>query len=106
MTAALQIDITDDVAAPPRKSRRGSETRQRTEQVKMSFLPAERAVLEQIAADHAPENVHDFDTDVVGTDGYVIPGTQRDLVFWVFGGARDKVFDATRHLISLTRQPT
>lgn len=52
MTAALQIDITDDVAAPPRKSRRGSETRQRTEQVKMSFLPAERAVLEQIAAEH------------------------------------------------------
>jgi hypothetical protein len=52
MTAALQFDITDDVATPPRKSRRGSETRQRTEQVKMSFLPAERAVLEQIAADH------------------------------------------------------
>lgn len=62
------------------------------------------SLMQQIAADHAPENVHDFDTDVVGTDGYVIPGTQRDLVFWVFGGARDKVFDATRHLISLTRQ--
>jgi len=52
VTAALHIDITDDVAAPRRKSRRGSETRQRTEQVKMSFLPTERAVLEQIAADH------------------------------------------------------
>ena len=47
------------------------------------------SLMQQIAADHAPENVHDFDTDVVGTDGYVIPGTQRDLVFWVFGGARD-----------------
>lgn len=52
MTAALHIDITNDVAAPPRKSRRGSETRQRTEQVKMSFLPGERAALEQIAAEH------------------------------------------------------
>jgi hypothetical protein len=49
---AVQANPADvcDVAAPRRKSRRGSETRQRTEQVKLSLLPAERQTLERMAA--------------------------------------------------------
>lgn len=62
------------------------------------------SLMERVAPEHTPSPVHDFTDDVVGADGYVIPATQRDVVFWVFGGARDKVFDATRHLISLVRE--
>jgi hypothetical protein len=52
MTAALQMDVENETASTPaRKSRSGSNRRQRTEQVKLSFLPAQRAVLEQCASD-------------------------------------------------------
>ncbi|KLO64034.1 hypothetical protein AA983_05110 [Dermacoccus sp. PE3] len=62
------------------------------------------SLMKEISPKHTPENVHDFADDVVGADGYVIPATQRDLVFWVFGGARDKVFDATRQLLAIARE--
>jgi hypothetical protein len=50
---AVEVKPADvfSVLTPRRKSRRGSETRQRTEQVKLSLLPAERQKLERVAAD-------------------------------------------------------
>ncbi|UBV21689.1 MULTISPECIES: plasmid mobilization protein [Mycolicibacterium] len=42
MPQGMVLDVDVDTAASPRRSRRGSETRQRTEQVKMRFLPDER----------------------------------------------------------------
>jgi hypothetical protein len=52
MTAVMEKTIDQPVAgAPKRKGRSGSTKRQRTEQVKLNLLPAERAALERAAAD-------------------------------------------------------
>ncbi|MCV7256794.1 hypothetical protein H7J86_31920 [Mycobacterium hackensackense] len=52
MTALMETMIDQPVAgAPRRKGRSGSAKRQRTEQVKLNLLPAERAALERAAAD-------------------------------------------------------
>jgi putative iron-dependent peroxidase len=49
--------------------------------------------------DDAPD-VHGYDADVVGPDGFTMPATQHDLVLWVTGGGRSVVFDATTHAVA------
>lgn len=49
MPQGMVLDADVDTAASPRRSRRGSETRQRTEQVKMRFLPDEKKAIEEAA---------------------------------------------------------
>jgi hypothetical protein len=47
-----QLDFTPDVdleGTPPRKSRRGSETRQRTERMTLRLLPKEQQVAQALA---------------------------------------------------------
>ncbi|AGB27186.1 hypothetical protein Mycsm_07089 (plasmid) [Mycobacterium sp. JS623] len=52
MNAVMEKTIDQPVAGTPkRKGRSGSAKRQRTEQVKLNLLPAERAALERAAAD-------------------------------------------------------
>jgi hypothetical protein len=56
MTAVMEKTIDQPVAGTPkRKGRSGSAKRQRTEQVKLNLLPAERAALERAAADEGLE---------------------------------------------------
>ena len=56
MTAMLEMTIDQPVdGATKRKGRSGSAKRQRTEQVKLNLLPAERAALERAAADEGLE---------------------------------------------------
>jgi putative iron-dependent peroxidase len=50
---------------------------------------------EVVPAD-APADVVDFDADVVGEAGYVMPATQRDAVLWLSGSAYDVVFETGR----------
>jgi putative iron-dependent peroxidase len=49
-----------------------------------------------IAPDAAPPGVTDFDRDLVGADGYIVPATQHDAVVWLTGGEYDAVFDVSR----------
>ena len=42
-----------------------------------------------VAPDDAPPGLAGFDTDLVGTDGYVMPATQHDAVLWLSGSAYD-----------------
>jgi porphyrinogen peroxidase len=49
--------------------------------------------------DDAPPQVEGFNRDVVGLDGYVMPATQHDAVFWLSGSAYDVVFDMSREVI-------
>jgi porphyrinogen peroxidase len=52
-----------------------------------------------VLPDEAPD-VHGFDADLVGPDGYVMPATQHDAVLWISGAAYDVVFDTTRGAIA------
>jgi putative iron-dependent peroxidase len=47
-----------------------------------------------------PGDLTGFNRDVVGADGYVMPGTQHDAVLWLSGGAYDVIFDESRQAIN------
>lgn len=51
------------------------------------------------APDDAPDDVADFDADVVGDAGFVMPATQHDAVLWLSGSAYDVVFETARMAI-------
>jgi putative iron-dependent peroxidase len=46
--------------------------------------------------DDAPAAVADFEVDVVGDAGFVMPATQHDAVLWLSGSAYDVVFETAR----------
>ena len=49
--------------------------------------------------EHAPADLTGFDDDVVGPDGFTIPGTQHDLFCWIAGSANDVIFDTAVEII-------
>jgi putative iron-dependent peroxidase len=53
----------------------------------------------EAAPGDAPADLHGFDTDVVGADGYTLPATQHDAVLWISGSSYDVVFDVARDAI-------
>jgi putative iron-dependent peroxidase len=57
----------------------------------------------EVAPDDAPSQVAGFDEDLVGIDGFVMPGTQHDAVLWLSGAAYDVIFDVARTAIALLR---
>jgi putative iron-dependent peroxidase len=60
-----------------------------------------RPELWQVAAPNdAPPELSGFNTDLVGTQEFVMPATQHDAVLWLSGSAYDVVFDTARASIS------
>jgi len=57
-------------------------------------------VWREVAPDDAPTGVSGFDANIVGADGYTMPGTQHDAVLWLSGSAYDVVFDVARGAIA------
>lgn len=53
----------------------------------------------RLVPDGLPVEIVGFNQDLVGADGYVIPGTQHDAVLWLSGSSYDVVFDETRQAI-------
>jgi putative iron-dependent peroxidase len=53
----------------------------------------------EAAPDDAPAGVQEFERDLTGVDGYVMPATQHDAVLWLSGSAYDVVFDVARGAI-------
>ena len=53
----------------------------------------------KVAPDHAPADVHGFNTPIVGTDGFIMPAVQHDAVLWLSGSAYDVVFDVAHEAI-------
>jgi putative iron-dependent peroxidase len=51
------------------------------------------------AADDAPADLADFEADIVGDAGFVMPATQHDAVLWLSGSAYDVVFETARMAI-------
>jgi porphyrinogen peroxidase len=56
-----------------------------------------------VVPDDAPVGVHDFDGDLVGVDGFVMPATQHDAVLWLSGSAYDVIFELARKAIDALR---
>jgi putative iron-dependent peroxidase len=50
-----------------------------------------------------PPELHGFDEDVAGPDGFRMPATQHDAVLWLSGSAYDVVFDEARGAIGALR---
>jgi porphyrinogen peroxidase len=53
--------------------------------------------------DDAPADLAGFDDEIVGSDGFVMPATQRDAVLWLSGTAYDVIFDTARAAIAVLR---
>jgi len=51
----------------------------------------------------APPDLHGFERDLVGVDGYVMPATQHDAVLWLSSISYDVVFDVARAAIAELR---
>lgn len=54
----------------------------------------------QVVPDDTPAAATDFDRDLAGPDGFVMPATQHDAVLWLSGSAYDVVFEVARHAIA------
>jgi putative iron-dependent peroxidase len=52
-----------------------------------------------IAPDDAPSGVEGFNKEIRGTEGFVMPATQRDALVWLSGSAYDIVFDMARSVV-------
>jgi putative iron-dependent peroxidase len=53
-----------------------------------------------VAPGDALPELHGFNADINGADGYVLPATQHDAVLWISGSAYDVVFDVARSAIA------
>jgi len=53
-----------------------------------------------VVPDDAPSGLAGFNTDLVGTEGFVMPATQHDAVLWLSGSAYDVIFDMAREAIA------
>jgi porphyrinogen peroxidase len=53
-----------------------------------------------IAPDAAPDGATGFNEPLIGTDGYTLPATQRDIVIWLTGASYDVVFDLSRGVVA------
>jgi putative iron-dependent peroxidase len=52
-----------------------------------------------LVPDGGPAGLVGFNRDLVGADGYVMPGTQHDALLWLSGSSYDVVFDEARQAI-------
>jgi porphyrinogen peroxidase len=54
----------------------------------------------EVASDDVPAELHGFNEDIVGQDGFTMPATQHDVVLWLAGSAYDVVFEVARNAIA------
>jgi putative iron-dependent peroxidase len=101
-TAAALVSAVADLR-PPRTTVGGAN-------LVLGFRPE---LWRSVAPEAIPPEVHGFENDVRGPDGYVIPATQADLIVWISAAAYDVVFDlgseavaALRSLARLVREDT
>lgn len=56
-----------------------------------------------VMPDDAPAGLLGFNSDLIGSEGYVMPATQHDAVMWISGNAYDIVFDIAREVIAVLK---
>jgi putative iron-dependent peroxidase len=53
----------------------------------------------EIVPQDAPAGVHGFNSEIRGTEGFIMPSTQHDALVWLSGSAYDVVFDMARSVV-------
>ena len=103
--AYLEFDAMDGRAAGDVVAAISSLREPRTTMGGVNLVAGFRpSVWAEVVPDDAPARVHDFEADLVGTDGYVMPATQHDAVLWLSGSAYDVVFESARKAIAELRE--
>jgi len=54
----------------------------------------------ELYPDDIPPELHGFDEELAGIEGFVMPATQHDAVLWISGSTYDVVFDTARAAIA------
>jgi putative iron-dependent peroxidase len=102
--AYLELDAVPDRAAGDVVAAIASLREPRTTMGGLNLVAGFRPSLwAEVVPDGAPMAAHDFDSDIVGSDGYVMPGTQHDAVLWLSGSAYEVVFEVARAAIAELR---
>src|ERR1700685_1955250 len=52
-----------------------------------------------IVPDDAPPGIVGFNSEIQGTEGFVMPSTQHDALVWLSGSAYDVIFDMARTVV-------
>jgi len=97
--AYLEFDVRDKGAAPELLTAVAGLREPRTTMGGVNLVAGFRPELwRAVVPDDSPV-MEGFNRDLVGPDGYTIPGTQHDAVLWLSGSAYDVVFDVARGVI-------
>jgi putative iron-dependent peroxidase len=97
----LEFELSDPDGAPALVTAVADLTEPRTTMGGVNLVTGFRPQLwSAVAPDRSPRELHDFAEPVLGTEGFTMPATQRDLVLWIAGGSYDVVFDAAIGMIA------
>ena len=98
--AYLEFDILDAKKHKEFASTISSIREPRTTTGGVNFVIGFRPELwRDIFPDDAPPGVSGFNSEIRGTEGFVMPSTQHDALVWLSGSAYDVVFDMARSII-------
>jgi len=98
--AYLEFDILDATKRKQFASTISAIREPRTTTGGVNFVIGFRPELwRDIVPGDAPPGVEGFNSDIHGTEGFVMPGTQHDALVWLSGSAYDVIFDMARSVI-------
>jgi porphyrinogen peroxidase len=100
--AYVEFDVADGASGADLVRAIASLREPRTTMGGVNLVAGFRPELWRAAApDDAPAELHGFDEDLVGSDGFTMPATQHDAVLWLSGSAYDVIFDTARAAIAV-----
>jgi putative iron-dependent peroxidase len=98
--AYLEFDILDAKKRKQFASTISAIREPRTTTGGVNFVIGFRPELwRDIVPDDAPPGIGGFNSDIRGTEGFVMPSTQHDALVWLSGSAYDVIFDMARSVI-------
>ena len=102
--AYLEFDAADGRAGRELVARIAALREPRTTMGGVNLVAGFRPELwRETAPDDSLDDLHGFDAELVGVEGFTMPATQHDAVLWLSGSAYDVVFDVARAAIGELR---
>jgi putative iron-dependent peroxidase len=98
--AYLEFDVLDAKSHTELASTVATIHEPRTTTGGVNFVIGFRPELwREIVPEDAPADVHGFNNEIRGVEGFVMPATQHDVLVWLSGSAYDVVFDMARSVV-------
>ncbi len=98
--AYLEFDILDATKGKELVSTIAAIREPRTTTGGVNFVLGFRPELwRDIVPDDVPPDVEGFNSEIRGTEGFVMPSTQHDALVWLSGSAYDVIFDMARTVV-------